>query len=209
MRAAYAAIGIRIVRELRSTKFFGALLRISMPWGKVLCYLCLSNRKRLNPPQYPLPMDLHEERLKQCIRDQGIAAAHLSFAQSCHSVAEAAQAVHARPEDFVKNICMIDAQGNLINAIVKGEDRASTTAVAAALHIERPRLATAAEILAKTGYPCGGTPSFGYTATFLIDARVMGMGVVYSGGGSAQSLVKITPTELLRANRGKVINIRK
>ena len=154
-------------------------------------------------------MDAYEERLKQYIRDHGIAAEHLSFSQSCHSVAEAARAVHARPEDFVKNICMIDAQGNLIIAIVKGEDRVSTTAVAAALHIARPRLATAEEILAITGYPCGGTPSFGYIATFLIDTRVMNTRIVYSGGGSAQSLVKITAMELQRANNGKVSNIRK
>lgn len=34
-------------------------------------------------------------------------------------------------------------------------------------------LATPGEILEKTGYPCGGTPSFGYQAMFLVDPKVM------------------------------------
>jgi len=33
--------------------------------------------------------------------------------------------------------------------------------------------------------------------------------VVYSGGGSEKSLIKISPQELLKANQGQVIKIRK
>ena len=44
------------------------------------------------------------------------------------------------------------------------------------------------EMLAKTGYPCGGTPSFGFAATFLIDPRVMRKDEVYTGGGSETTL---------------------
>lgn len=153
--------------------------------------------------------NLYEQKLMQFMRDHTIHAEHLVFQQSCHSVEEAAKAAHAQTEDFVKNICMIDANGNLIVAIVKGEDRASTERASKALTIERPRTATPDEILDKTGYPCGGTPSFGYPATFLIDPRVMEKDVVYSGGGSEQSLVKISPQELQRANGGRVVRVRK
>jgi prolyl-tRNA editing enzyme YbaK/EbsC (Cys-tRNA(Pro) deacylase) len=94
-------------------------------------------------------------------------------------------------------------------AIVKGEDRASTSNVGKILGIERPRTATPKEILEMTGYPCGGTPSFGYNATFLIDERVMEKEVVYTGGGSENSLVKIATKELQKANNGKIAKIRK
>lgn len=154
--------------------------------------------------------DQYEERLKAFIREHRIKAEHLHFEQSCHSVEEAARAANAdAADDFVKNICMIDAQGALIVAIVKGEDRASTDRVAKALGIERPRTATPEEILEKTGYPCGGTPSFGYPTTFLIDPRVMEKEMVYSGGGSENALVKIAPTELQRANDGQIVRVRK
>ncbi|MEK6858196.1 MAG: YbaK/EbsC family protein, partial [Nanoarchaeota archaeon] len=85
----------------------------------------------------------------------------------------------------------------------------STTKVGVVLNVPRPRLATPEEILEKTGYPCGGTPSFGYSAIFLIDSKVIEKEIVYSGGGSENSLVKISTKELQRVNDGRVVNIRK
>ena len=154
-------------------------------------------------------MDPHEEKLKQYMHEHNIQGEHLHFEQSCHSVAEAAQAVNASPDAFVKNICMIDVQGNLVVGIVKGEDKVDTTKVAQLLGQEKIKTATPDKILEKTGYPCGGTPSFGYTATFFIDERVMQKETVYSGGGSEQSLLKISTKELQRANQGKIIIIKK
>ena len=154
-------------------------------------------------------MNDYEEKLKAYMKEKHIFVEHLSFEQSCHSVEEAAKAANTNTDDFVKNICMIDSNGNLIVAIVKGEDRASTSRVEKALNIERPRTATPEEILQKTGFPCGGTPSFGYTATFLVDPRVMEKEVVYSGGGSENSLVKISSKELLKSNGGTVVRVRK
>lgn len=154
-------------------------------------------------------MNEYEEKLKAFLQKNHIQGQHLSFQQSCHSVGEAALAAHVSPLDFVKNICMIDASGNLIVAIVKGEDRASTTRVGEILKTLRPRTATPEEILEKTGYPCGGTPSCGYPATFLIDQRVMEMETVYTGGGSENSLVKISPQEIQKANQGQVVRVRK
>ena len=154
-------------------------------------------------------MNAYEHKLKQFIAAGSIEAKHLSFEQSCHSVAEAAAVVGTDPEHFVKNICMTDAQDRVIVAIVKGEDRASTSRVAKALQTERVRTMTPDEMLVKTGYPCGGTPSFGFAATFLVDPRVMEKSEVYTGGGSATSLVRVSPHALLQANRGRVARIRK
>jgi prolyl-tRNA editing enzyme YbaK/EbsC (Cys-tRNA(Pro) deacylase) len=154
-------------------------------------------------------MNEYEKKIREYMQINKIDAKHLIFEQTCHSVPEAAAAANAEIDEFVKNICMIGSSGNLIVAIVKGEDRASTSRVAKALECERPRIANADEMLEKSGYPCGGTPSFGYSATFLIDERVMEKEIVYSGGGSQKSLIKISTKELLRANQGKVMRIRK
>jgi len=151
----------------------------------------------------------YEEKLKKFLQDNDIQSEHLSFNQSCHSVEDAANAANVNTNDCVKNICMVDSNGNLIVAIVKGEDRASTSRVEKALNIERPRTATPEEILQKTGYPCGGTPSFGYKAKFLIDPRVMEKDVVFTGGGSENSLVKISTKELQKSNNGKIVRVRK
>ena len=153
-------------------------------------------------------MNIYEQRLRAYLEEQHIRAEHLSFDQPCHSVAEAARAVKGSPEELVKNICVLDSDGQLITAIVKGEDRVSVSRIAKTLQKEGLRLATPEEILEKTGYPCGGTPSFGYQATFLIDAKVMERELVYTGGGSETSLVKIRTEELVRANQGTLLRIR-
>ena len=151
----------------------------------------------------------YEERLKTFMKENGIEGDHLTFSRSCHSVAEAAEAAGVSPGDFVKSICMLDDAGSLIVGIVKGEDRASTSRVAKALEISMARVATPDEVFDKTGYPCGGTPSFGYPARFFIDPKVMEMESVYMGGGSETSLVRIRPSEIVKANGGVVVRIRK
>src|SRR5947209_6396793 len=153
-------------------------------------------------------MDTSEQRLQVYLQKQHIQAEHLSFDQPCHSVTEAALAVNASPEELVKNICLLDNDGQLITAIVKGEDRVSVSRITKTLQKDGLRLATPEEILAKTGYPCGGTPSFGYQAVFLIDPKVMEREIVYTGGGSETSLVKIKTEELVRANQGTILRIR-
>jgi Cys-tRNA(Pro)/Cys-tRNA(Cys) deacylase len=78
-------------------------------------------------------MNIYEQQLQAYLQEQHILAEHLSFDQPCHSVAEAARAVNASPEELVKNICLIDSDGQLITAIVKGEDRVSVSRIAKTL----------------------------------------------------------------------------
>ena len=155
-------------------------------------------------------MKQFESKLKDFIQNNHLKATHLVFENSCHTVEEAALAANTTPEDIVKNICMIDDEnGKLIVAIVKGKDKVSSTKIGKALNIKRPRIATPEEILNKAGFPVGGVPSFGYIANFLIDQAVMELDVVYTGGGSPNSLVKITTNELQKMNNGIVVKIRK
>lgn len=114
------------------------------------------------------------------IADHSIDCEHLVFENSCHSVAEAAETAGVSVDLLVKNICMIDQDGKLIVAIVPGMQRASTTRVGKALSTERPRTATPEEILATTGYPCGGTPSFGFEAIFLVDSQILEQDTIYT-----------------------------
>ena len=150
-----------------------------------------------------------DDKLRDYISENGIDAKVISFEQSTHSVAEAAKAVGAEPEDFVKSICMVTMGGKLVVAIVKGEHRASTGRVAKALGIPKPRIARPDEILELTGYPVGGTPAFGYHATFLMDPRVLEKEKVYSGGGSGNALTYMSTEEMKRVNGATVARVRK
>ena len=148
----------------------------------------------------------YNKKMKKYIHENG---QHLEFSESCHTVEDAVKAVNGSVNEFVKNICMTGENGQFFVAIVKGEDRASTSRVGKALNIPRPRLANEEEILKVTGYPAGGVPSFGFDAVFLIDPKVLELTNVYTGGGSPNSLIKISVTELLKANKGTVVRIRK
>lgn len=150
-----------------------------------------------------------ENRLRSWIETHRIDAEQIVFDTSCHSVAEAADATGAGIDAIIKNICMIDGHGHLIVAIVPGAERASTRRVGHALGTDRPRIATPEEVLTHSGYPAGGTPSFGFAATFIVDPQVMERAVVYTGGGSDRALVRITPDELVRASGALVARVRK
>jgi prolyl-tRNA editing enzyme YbaK/EbsC (Cys-tRNA(Pro) deacylase) len=154
-------------------------------------------------------MNEYEEKLQAFMRENGIEGVSLSFQESCHTAADAAAAAGVTPQDIVKSICMIDADHALIVAIVRGDHRASTSRVAKALGIARPRTADADEIIGKTGYPCGGTPAFGYAARFLLDPLVMERKEVYAGAGTDRCLVRLSPQELQKANQAKVVRVRK
>ncbi len=154
-------------------------------------------------------MEEFEKKLRDYINQHKVEGEHMIFQESCHSVEEAAKASNSSPEDFVKNICMVDQEGNLIVAIVKGEDKVSSKRVGKALNIKPPKIASPEEILEKTGFICGGVPSFGYDALFLIDPRVLEKEIVYSGGGSQRALLKISTSELQKANNGRVVRVRK
>ncbi len=154
-------------------------------------------------------MSQFDDKLRDYISENEIDAKVISFEQSTHSVAEAAKAVGAEPEDFVKSICMVTMGGKLVVAIVKGEHRASTCRVAKALGIPKPRIARPDEILELTGYPVGGTPAFGYQATFLMDPRVLEKEKVYSGGGSGNTLTYMSTDEMKRVSGAQVARVRK
>jgi len=150
----------------------------------------------------------YEQKLKAFMEDNGIDAEYLVFEESCHSVEDAARALGTTADCIVKNICLI-GDGKFIVAVLKGEDKVDRSRIKDILKLSKVRIASPEEILERSGYPCGGVPSFGFEAQFLIDSRVMEKEKLYSGGGSTTSLIAITPAAIQRANLGIVADIRK
>ncbi len=151
----------------------------------------------------------YEEKLKKWMKENHVNAEHLHFENSVHTVEDACREAKAQPDDFVKTICMVTNDRKAIGALVLGSYRASTERAAKILNIERPHVATPEEALEKTGYIVGGTPPFGYEATFLIDTKVLEKSIVYVGGGTPNALVKISTKELQKANGGEIVRVRK
>jgi len=130
------------------------------------------------------------------------------FEGSCHSVQEACLMTNATPEEFIKSVCFI-SKDDLIVGIVKGNNRASSKRIGKLLERNDVRMADADEVLLKAGFPIGGVPPIGYSAIFFIDDRVIEDDMVWAGGGTDRSLIKISPNEIKRITSGKVNRIRK
>jgi len=76
---------------------------------------------------------------------------------------------------------------------------------------KRIRLASAEVVLARTGFPAGGVPPFGFPFPLptTIDRRVFDQTVVYGGGGDDHTMMRIAPAELLRVTGGQIADVRK
>jgi prolyl-tRNA editing enzyme YbaK/EbsC (Cys-tRNA(Pro) deacylase) len=151
----------------------------------------------------------NEVTLKEYIDSHKINCELLEFKESCHTVKEAALAVKGNESDFVKNICIMNEKGKLVVAIINGKSRVDLAKVAKVTGTLFCNILSPKEVLEKTTYPIGGVPSFGFEAEFLIDEQVLDKKIIYSGGGSTHHLVKISPSELKKANKGKICDIRK
>jgi Cys-tRNA(Pro)/Cys-tRNA(Cys) deacylase len=70
-------------------------------------------------------------------------------------------------------------------------------------------LAPSEVVLEKTGYPAGGTPPVGHVTTLdvILDSGVNDLPVVYGGGGRIDSLLRITPVEIIRVTNATVAAI--
>jgi Cys-tRNA(Pro)/Cys-tRNA(Cys) deacylase len=71
------------------------------------------------------------------------------------------------------------------------------------------RLAKPDVVLAKTGYPAGGTPPVGHRERFpvIVDARVAAQAWGYAGGGRPELLVKIQSGDIIRLTNAAVADV--
>ena len=159
-------------------------------------------------PQVCPSNEAYEARFRAELASRKILAEHLVFEQSCHSVAEAAEAAGVTPEDFLKSIGCVTEDGRFFLAIVRGVDKVSATRVGKAVG-SPARIATPEEVLGHTGYPCGGTPPVGVDVPCLVDPKVLERPRLYGGGGSRRALIRLSPQEMLRANGAELVRIRR
>jgi len=153
-----------------------------------------------------------EEKLKQYIVEQGIEAEHIHFEESLHSVQDALRVSGFSLNNIIKTIVFKTSDGKVVAGIVPAEFRVSKSSLCAATGLENLEVATFDEAYQLTGYPAGGTPCFGYEATFVADPKVFDLeynqGYVYTGGGSEFALTKISTDEIKRISSPIIMKIR-
>lgn len=153
--------------------------------------------------------------LADYIREHQIEAQLVVCEEETPTVALAAQSVGCPEIQIVKSLLFLikdGAQYDPALVISNGSAPIDRRKLAALFNVgqKRVKLAPPEVVSALTGYPAGGVPPFGYAEPIetFVDIQVLDQPVVYAGGGDERTLMRVTPTELVRASRGRVIEAR-
>ena len=140
--------------------------------------------------------------VEQFLQRAGIDAEIVELPVEVHSVEAAARAVDVESDRIVKSVLFFVAEKPVL-ALGNGSERIDRSALA--MHFSVPvrlvRLADREEVLAETGYEAGAVPPVGHVKplTTVYDRGLRSHDVVYAGGGSNRTLLRIRVCDLLRS----------
>ncbi len=153
---------------------------------------------------------MDENDLTHFIQQQGIVAELVTLDTETPTVEAAAEAVGVTPDQIGKSILFI-ANDLPVLVIANGTTRVGYKQLADYLGISRKRLklANASQVLLTTGYPVGTVPPFGHKTRIhtILEAGIMTQQVLFTGGGSIQTLIRIDVKELTRATAAEIISL--
>ncbi len=155
-------------------------------------------------------MDIYARKLKQLIEKNKVDCQQYFYEYDV-STSEACTKLGITLDNIVKTIIMFNERGEMFALVLRGDHRIDRKPLRQKYNCKDFRLATAEEILSRTGYPLGGVPPFGFAAEWLIDEEVMKEAdkEFYAGGGSTLALVRLTPKEMVRVTKGIVTKFSK
>lgn len=143
---------------------------------------------------------MNEEDLQRFLDAKGIDAEIIRLGRKTKTVEQAAVALQTSKDKIIKTLTFIDGAGEPVLAIVTGKDTVNPKKLAKAIDTVGVRMATPTEVKRHSGYSVGGVPPVGHKGKIrtVIDTKVMRKKIVYGGGGSDNSLLRIRPWDIKR-----------
>ncbi|HEU5425161.1 MAG TPA: YbaK/EbsC family protein [Nitrolancea sp.] len=148
-------------------------------------------------------------RLGRYLRQQDVAAEIVFPGAPTPTVPNAAAALGVAPAQIVKSLLFEGRDGDLVLAVLAGDQRVDRRKLIAVSGLRQPKLADPALVLARTGYPAGGTPPVGHREPLrvLLDRALLAEPVVFGGGGSDRAMLRIAPAEIVRLTGATVADL--
>jgi Cys-tRNA(Pro) deacylase len=148
------------------------------------------------------------ERVRASLRQQGIEAQPVEFAESTRTSAEAAVAIGTTVAQIAKSLVFL-ADGQPLLVIASGVNRVDTKKLGALLSAKITR-ADADTVRQVTGFPIGGVAPVGHTAPLrtVIDEDLMAFASIWAAAGTPNAVFETTPTDLLKMTGGQVADIK-
>ncbi|MDQ3547783.1 MAG: YbaK/EbsC family protein [Chloroflexota bacterium] len=147
--------------------------------------------------------------LEQLIRDGSIDAELLEPGVPTPTVPEAARALGVDERQIIKSLLFAAKSGEVVLVVLSGASKVSRHRLREVTGLRGLELADPAIVLALTGYPAGGTPPVGHMnrLNVIVDEGVMTLPMAIGGGGRIDTLLRITPAEIVRLTQAKVARI--
>jgi len=124
------------------------------------------------------------------------------------TVSDAARELQVETDQIIKSLVFILNDEPLL-VINNGLARVDRRKLAAFLQVGRKRVkfATPEQALSITGFVVGSMPPFGHKSAMrtLVDIAVTRQNVIYGGGGDINAMMRLTPSELIKATGGEIL----
>ncbi len=146
------------------------------------------------------------EKLKEFLSDKGIEVDFFTFENSTQSVKESSERLDVSYERIVKSLVLKDEEGLPIIALVPGNKKLSMGELSQ-LHGSRVEMAEPDEIKTFSGYELGGIPPISHRLKTYIDEDIMQFESVVAGGGSSNTLMKISTEDIVDITDCRLDNI--
>jgi Cys-tRNA(Pro)/Cys-tRNA(Cys) deacylase len=116
------------------------------------------------------------------------------------TVADAATALGIGIEHIGKTVVLKTAQNEFVALVLRGDDRIDQNKVSKFLHTKKVSFASPQDSERATGYVAGGICPVGLPLRLLVDKRVLMLGMIFCGGGTPDSLIKLSPKVILEVS---------
>jgi prolyl-tRNA editing enzyme YbaK/EbsC (Cys-tRNA(Pro) deacylase) len=148
------------------------------------------------------------ERVRAYLEAHGLADGLFEFERSTKTAQEAADAMNCELGQIVKSLVFV-VDGQPMVALVAGDRRGDSDAIAALLGGGKARFADAETVRSATGYAIGGVSPFDLPADLPLfaDSSLARFEIVYPAAGTPASMVRMRLSELIELSGARVADI--
>lgn len=150
------------------------------------------------------------DRIREILLNLNIPLDFREFPQSTKTSKEAAEAIGCNVEQIGKSIIFRGKDsGRAYLVIASGGNRINERKLKEIVG-EPVEKADADFVRNETGFVIGGVPPFGHRKEIetYIDEDLLSFSEIWCAGGTPHSVFRITPEDLLRITKGKVISVK-
>jgi Cys-tRNA(Pro) deacylase len=153
--------------------------------------------------------DFSPDGLIRWLDELGVRAELIVSELQMPTVELAAAAIGVDPNQIVKTLLFRDRGGNFARVIASGPRRIDRALLAAIAGLDRPKMASAEMVLEITGWPAGGVAPVGSRTEIptFIDQSVMEWDVVFGGGGTELTLLRLQPADIARLTNATIADL--